>query len=91
MNNNNKYRSKDLKRRKMMRKTAKTIVLLTMIFVMAISVGMMAMGCEIGGGGDGSSSSKTIYYQYNDNDKTLTTGFVLKETSGRIVKIRVVD
>ncbi|MGN0761337.1 MAG: InlB B-repeat-containing protein, partial [Christensenellales bacterium] len=52
-----------------MRKTAKTIVLLTMIFVMAISVGMMAMGCEIGGGGDGNSSSKTIYYQYNDNVK----------------------
>lgn len=52
-----------------MRKTAKTIVLLTMIFVMAISVGMMAMGCEIGGGGDDNSSSKTIYYQYNDNVK----------------------
>lgn len=43
-----------------MRKTAKTIVLLTMIFVMAISVGMMAMACEIGD--DVKPSDEETYY-----------------------------
>lgn len=60
MNNNNKYRSKDLKRRKVMRKTAKTIILFTMIFVVVICVGMMATGCEIGD--DVKPSDEETYY-----------------------------